>query len=119
VYKEIGAFKQHLVAPPLHHALLVGGVDSRGQEQDLRDGCDIVVGTPGRLVDMWERKRLDLSAVKFFVLDEADRLMDDGTLPAIMKVAQVEVAVEVEVASSLLSCLPVHFFLASCERFYD
>ena len=42
MYKEIGAFKQHLVAPPLHHALLVGGVDSRGQEQDLRDGCDIV-----------------------------------------------------------------------------
>ena len=51
----------------------------------MRDGCDVAVGTPGRIVDMVESGKLDASNVRFFVLDEADRLLDSGNRGAILK----------------------------------
>ena len=55
-----------------------GGTDLRGDARALRHGVDVVVGTPGRLVDLVERKTLDLSAIEVLVLDEADEMLDLG-----------------------------------------
>lgn len=56
----------------------VGGMDSRAEQRNLEAGCHIVVGTPGRLRDHLERSRLNLSALKVIVLDEADEMLDLG-----------------------------------------
>ncbi|WP_172670424.1 DEAD/DEAH box helicase, partial [Chromobacterium subtsugae] len=59
-------------------AVVYGGVSINPQMMALRGGADIVVATPGRLLDLLERNALRLSAVKTLVLDEADRLLDPG-----------------------------------------
>lgn len=59
-------------------ASCVGGMDSRAEQRTLAQGCHIVVGTPGRLRDHLERSRLDLSALRVVVLDEADEMLDLG-----------------------------------------
>jgi superfamily II DNA/RNA helicase len=55
-----------------------GGVDLDEQRRQIHDGCDLIVATPGRLLDLVEREWLDLSKVKTVVLDEADRMLDLG-----------------------------------------
>jgi ATP-dependent RNA helicase DeaD len=57
-----------------------GGASIRNQILDLKRGTEIVVGTPGRIIDLMERKVLDLSAVDWFILDEADEMLDMGFL---------------------------------------
>jgi len=59
-------------------ASCVGGMDPRAEQRVLQSGCHIVVGTPGRLRDHLERGRLDLSAIRAAVLDEADEMLDLG-----------------------------------------
>ncbi|KAF5826386.1 concanavalin A-like lectin/glucanase domain-containing protein [Dunaliella salina] len=73
----VDEYKKFLVSPTLRSVLLVGGVDSGPQLRQLKEGAEIVVGTPGRIIDFVETKKLDLSQAKFFVLDEADRLIDN------------------------------------------
>jgi superfamily II DNA/RNA helicase len=63
-----------------------GGVGFEGQIAALRGGVSIVVGTPGRLIDLLERRELRLSAVQVLVLDEADRMLDMGFLPQVQKI---------------------------------
>ncbi len=58
-----------------------GGVGYESQLETLTDGVDVVVGTPGRLLDLANRRSLDLSQVKVLVLDEADEMLDLGFLP--------------------------------------
>jgi len=58
--------------------LVHGGVDYEGQRAALRDGVDVLVGTPGRLIDYHQRRELDLRKVQAVVLDEADRMFDLG-----------------------------------------
>ena len=65
---------------------IYGGVGMGGQIQALRRGTDIVVATPGRLIDHLRRKTVDLSAVEVLTLDEADRMLDMGFLPALRTV---------------------------------
>jgi ATP-dependent RNA helicase DeaD len=55
-----------------------GGASIRNQIMDLKRGTEIVVGTPGRIMDLMERKILDLSAIEWFILDEADEMLDMG-----------------------------------------
>jgi superfamily II DNA/RNA helicase len=62
-----------------------GGVPYDGQLDALATGVDVVVGTPGRLIDLMNRKSLDLSHVKVLVLDEADEMLDLGFLPDVEK----------------------------------
>jgi superfamily II DNA/RNA helicase len=62
-----------------------GGVPYDGQLNALTSGVDVVVGTPGRLIDLMNRKALDLSHVKCLVLDEADEMLDLGFLPDVEK----------------------------------
>ena len=57
----------------LRAELLVGGTDARPTVRALAEGVDIVTGTPGRVMDLVESGKLPLDAVRFFVLDEADR----------------------------------------------
>ncbi|MCU1277229.1 MAG: ATP-dependent helicase, partial [bacterium] len=59
-------------------AACTGGTDLRGDARALRNGVEMVVGTPGRLVDLIDRKTLDLSGVEVLVLDEADEMLDLG-----------------------------------------
>ncbi len=63
---------------PLRPVVVYGGADITRQLRELELGCDILVATPGRLVDMIERGRVSLSMVKFLTLDEADRMLDMG-----------------------------------------
>lgn len=65
---------------------LYGGKPIRGQIEKLRRGADIVVGTPGRVLDHMGRQTLDLSQVEIVVLDEADRMLDIGFRPDIEKI---------------------------------
>jgi superfamily II DNA/RNA helicase len=63
-----------------------GGVGYQDQLNALRDGVEVVVGTPGRLIDLLERGTLDLAHVKVLVLDEADKMLDLGFLPDVERI---------------------------------
>jgi len=71
----------------LRVAVVFGGVSMGAQIAALRHGTDIVVATPGRLIDHMQRRTVDLSAIEILVLDEADRMLDMGFLPALRRVA--------------------------------
>ncbi len=70
-------------------ALVIGGVAEKSQLHSLRTGCEFVIATPGRLQDFITRKFADLRNVRILVLDEADRMLDMGFLPAIRRILQV------------------------------
>jgi ATP-dependent RNA helicase RhlE len=67
-------------------AAIVGGVAMRPQVDALRRGVDIVVATPGRLIDHMQQRTADLSGVEILTLDEADRLLDMGFMPSLRRV---------------------------------
>ncbi len=67
-------------------ALIIGGVSEKAQIQSLRGGSGLVIATPGRLQDLMSRKLADLSRIRILVLDEADRMLDMGFLPAIRRI---------------------------------
>ncbi|MDR2111184.1 MAG: DEAD/DEAH box helicase [Spirochaetaceae bacterium] len=76
-----------LVSGPFPRITAVyGGASMRNQIRDLKVGTEIVVGTPGRIMDLMERKVLDLSAVDWFVLDEADEMLDMGFFEDVEKI---------------------------------
>jgi len=68
------------------HTVIFGGVGQGPQTKALRRGVDVVVATPGRLLDLTEQGHIDLRAVEVFVLDEADRMLDMGFIHAVHKV---------------------------------
>lgn len=70
----------------LKHALIFGGVKQGPQVQRLRDGVDILVATPGRLLDLMNQGHIRLNQIEFFVLDEADRMLDMGFIHDIKKI---------------------------------
>jgi len=67
-------------------ALVIGGVSEKMQIQSLRGGCGLIIATPGRLQDFIDRRLADLRHIKMLVLDEADRMLDMGFLPAIRRI---------------------------------
>jgi len=69
----------------LRSTVIFGGVGYRPQVQALQQGVDIVIATPGRLLDLMQQGHVDLSAVETFVLDEADRMLDMGFMPDIRR----------------------------------
>jgi ATP-dependent RNA helicase RhlE len=70
-------------------ALVVGGMSEKNQLQDIRKGARIVVATPGRLEDFMGRRLINLQTVRILVLDEADRMLDMGFIPAIRRILTV------------------------------
>jgi ATP-dependent RNA helicase RhlE len=67
-------------------AAIYGGVEMGGQERALKAGVDIIVATPGRLIDHMRQQNADLSGISLLVLDEADRMMDMGFWPDVRKI---------------------------------
>ncbi len=65
-----------------------GGTDIEKQAKRLNDGADIIVGTPGRVIDMTKRGHIDLVRVSWFCLDEADRMLDMGFFPDVMWIVE-------------------------------
>ncbi|MBI4725266.1 MAG: DEAD/DEAH box helicase, partial [Rhodomicrobium sp.] len=70
-------------------ALLIGGVSFEDQERKLERGADILIATPGRLLDHFGRGKLLLSAVDYLVIDEADRMLDMGFIPDIERICKL------------------------------
>ncbi len=83
IEENVRAYGKHL---PLSYATIFGGVGEGAQIQALRRGVDLVVATPGRLLDLTEQRHVDYSALQVLVLDEADRMLDMGFLPAIRRI---------------------------------
>lgn len=81
--ESIAAYGRHL---RLKHLVIFGGVSQHAQVNSLRNGIDILVATPGRLLDLLQQGHLSLSAIKFFVLDEADRMLDMGFIHDVKKI---------------------------------
>jgi ATP-dependent RNA helicase RhlE len=67
-------------------ALVIGGVSEKAQIDGLRAGTGLVIATPGRLQDLMDRRLADVRHIKMLVLDEADRMLDMGFLPAIQRI---------------------------------
>ncbi len=70
----------------LKHAVIFGGVSQVNQVNKLKKGVDILVATPGRLLDLMDQGFIKLNAIEFFVLDEADRMLDMGFIHDIRKI---------------------------------
>src|SRR5437016_4775723 len=83
--ENVRAYAKHL---PLRVATVYGGVNERPQISALRAGADIVIATPGRLLDLMRQRQADFSALQFLVLDEADRMLDMGFLPDIRSIVR-------------------------------
>jgi ATP-dependent RNA helicase RhlE len=83
VSDSVRTYGRHL---QLRSAEVYGGVNINPQMKQLRAGVDVLVATPGRLIDHLQRRTADLSSVQILVLDEADRMLDMGFLPAIERI---------------------------------
>ncbi len=70
----------------LKHLVIFGGVSQHSQVESLKRGVDILVATPGRLLDLMNQRFVNLSQIKIFVLDEADRMLDMGFINDVQKV---------------------------------
>ena len=80
------SFKAYGRHVPFRLALVYGGVGARPQVAALHAGVDVLVATPGRLLDLCSQGSADLSQVAFFVLDEVDRMLDMGFLPDVRRI---------------------------------
>ncbi|MBQ9000720.1 MAG: DEAD/DEAH box helicase [Eggerthellaceae bacterium] len=76
------------IAVSTHHRIVtvVGGLSYKPQIDRLSRGCDILIATPGRLIDLMDQKAVRLADVQVLVLDEADRMLDMGFLPSVKKI---------------------------------
>lgn len=85
IEENVRAYARHL---PLRAVTIYGGVSERPQIEALRSGVDLVVATPGRLLDLMNRRVCDFSQLGFLVLDEAERMLDMGFLPDIRRIVK-------------------------------
>jgi ATP-dependent RNA helicase RhlE len=85
IEENVRAYGKHL---SLRAATIFGGVSERPQIDALRSGVDLVVATPGRLLDLMGQRHVDFSRLNFLVLDEADRMLDMGFLPDIRRIVK-------------------------------
>ena len=86
----------------LRSALLYGGVSYGQQIQTLKRGVDVVIGTPGRILDMVTRKVLTLSRIEYLVLDEADQMFDAGFAPQVERILGLVYSVQTVLASATM-----------------
>ncbi|MCB1894175.1 MAG: DEAD/DEAH box helicase [Zoogloeaceae bacterium] len=83
VHESVQTYGKYL---PLRSTCIYGGVDMNPQMQELRRGIEIVVATPGRLLDHVQQKTIQFGQVEILVLDEADRMLDMGFIPDIRRI---------------------------------
>jgi ATP-dependent RNA helicase RhlE len=79
-------FKAYSKNLSISHAIVFGGVSQNAQVATLRRGVDVLIATPGRLMDLMQQGHISLSNVSFFVLDEADRMLDMGFIKDIKRI---------------------------------
>ena len=87
IYDEARKFSYRSWVRP---CVVYGGADIGSQLRQIERGCDLLVATPGRLVDLIERGRISLANIKYLVLDEADRMLDMGFEPQIRRIVEGE-----------------------------
>ncbi|OBT45303.1 hypothetical protein VE00_03658 [Pseudogymnoascus sp. WSF 3629] len=87
IYEESRKFAYRSWVRP---CVVYGGADIGSQLRQIERGCDLLVATPGRLVDLIERGRISLCNIKYLVLDEADRMLDMGFEPQIRRIVEGE-----------------------------
>ncbi len=84
---QIGeSFKAYGKYLNLKHAVIFGGVKQYTQTRELKNGVDILIATPGRLLDLMNQRFVDLKDIKIFILDEADRMLDMGFINDVKKI---------------------------------
>ncbi|HTE53282.1 MAG TPA: DEAD/DEAH box helicase [Kofleriaceae bacterium] len=83
IAEDVRAYGRHL---PLVSTVIFGGVSQVPQVSALRRGVDILIATPGRLLDLYTQRQVRLDAVSVLVLDEADRMLDMGFLPDVRRI---------------------------------
>ena len=83
VHDSLRDYSKYLRIPS---TTIYGGAGMGPQQDALRRGVDLIVATPGRLIDHMDRRNVDLSGIEILVLDEADRMLDMGFLPAIKRI---------------------------------
>ena len=83
IYVNVAAYAKYT---NLKSACVFGGIDIKPQILAMRQGCEVLIATPGRLLDHVEQKTVNLSQVEIFVMDEADRMLDMGFLPDIQRI---------------------------------
>ncbi|HYC44649.1 MAG TPA: DEAD/DEAH box helicase [Burkholderiales bacterium] len=86
VGESVQTYGKHL---PLRSTIVYGGIDIAPQKKALHGGVEVLIATPGRLLDHLEQKTVNLSRVEILVLDEADRMLDMGFLPDIKRILAV------------------------------
>jgi len=84
--ERFSAYSEHL---DIRHKVIFGGVNQNPQVRALQNGLDVLVATPGRLLDLINQGHVDIGHVEFFVLDEADRMLDMGFINDIKKVLKL------------------------------
>lgn len=85
-HDQVSKFRKYLPSPQVKEVLLIGGENVKTQVQMLNEGVDIVTGTPGKLDDFISTNKINLSQVRFFVLDEADGLLAQGNQDLILRI---------------------------------
>ena len=90
------------LATGLRSALLYGGVGYATQTNDLKKGPDIIIGTPGRILDMVGKRLVTLSRVEYLVLDEADEMLDAGFAPDVEKIMAMTYQPQTVLASATM-----------------
>ena len=86
ISQNVTQYARHV---PLRSAVVFGGVDMNPQTAALRSGIEILIATPGRLLDHVQQKTVSLSSVSVLVLDEADRMLDMGFLPDLQRIVNL------------------------------
>lgn len=84
-HDAINSFKKYMPAPTVETDLFTGGMETKAQVQSLLAGVDIITGTPGKIESLVESRQLGLENIRFFVLDEADRLLDTENYGLILR----------------------------------
>src|SRR2546421_11275745 len=83
------SFEKYGAGQKLNVALIIGGVSFSDQDMKLARGVDVLIATPGRLLDHFERGKLLLTGVELLVIDEADRMLDMGFIPDIERIVKM------------------------------
>ena len=83
VYESVVSYAKYL---PIRSLCAFGGVDIKPQIEEIRRGVEVLVATPGRLLDLVEQKCLNFGQVQALVLDEADRMLDMGFIPDVTRI---------------------------------
>lgn len=88
-FQVLESFQKYSPFPSLSFALITGGESSAEQKKILNKSVDVLIVTPGRFLDLYEAGHIILTQVKFFVIDEADRMMDMGFIPDVRKIKKL------------------------------